>query len=145
MQRPAEIVNYRTMGDTPALLGLALATGALVALGLTLFASVRRRRRDLARFTTLGFTRRQLAETVAWQASVAVIVGVAVGIPFGIVIGRGLWELFAHSLHVEAEPTVPALTITLIAIGAIVLANVVAAIPGRQAARTPSALLLQAE
>jgi hypothetical protein len=76
---------------------------------------------------------------------VAVIVGVAVGIPFGIVIGRGLWELFAHSLHVVAEPTVPALTITLIAIGAIVLANVVAAIPGRQAARTPSALLLQAE
>src|SRR5262249_46496321 len=48
VQRPAEIVNYRTMGNTPLLLGGALALGAVVALLLTLLASVRRRRRDLA-------------------------------------------------------------------------------------------------
>ena len=48
VQRPAEIVNYRSMGTTPALLGAALAVGAVIALGLTLLASVRRRRRDLA-------------------------------------------------------------------------------------------------
>ena len=47
VQRPAEIVNYRTMGNTPALLATALAIGAIVALGLTLATSVRRRRRDL--------------------------------------------------------------------------------------------------
>ncbi len=44
VQRPAEIVNYRSMGDTPAYLGAALAAGAVVALGLTLMTSVRRRR-----------------------------------------------------------------------------------------------------
>ena len=60
VQRPAEIVNYRTMGVTPALLASALAAGAIVALGLTLAASVRRRRRDLALLKTLGFTQRQL-------------------------------------------------------------------------------------
>ena len=81
VQRPAEIVNYRTMGNTPALLGAALAAGAVVALGLTLLASVRRRRRELALLKTLGFTRRQLAATVAWQASVAVAIGVLVGVP----------------------------------------------------------------
>ena len=32
VQRPAEIVNYRSMGATPAILGLALAGGAVVAL-----------------------------------------------------------------------------------------------------------------
>ena len=47
VQRPAEIVSYRTMGVTPALLTSALAVGAIVALGLTLATSVRRRRRDL--------------------------------------------------------------------------------------------------
>ena len=45
-QRPAEIINYHNLGSTPALLGGALAGGAAVALGLTLIASVRRRRRD---------------------------------------------------------------------------------------------------
>ena len=138
MQRPAEIVNYRTMGDTPALLGGALAVGAVVALGLTLITSVRRRRRELALLKTLGFTRRQLAAAVAWQASVAVAIGAVIGIPVGIVIGRALWDRFATALHVVPEPTVPAVTIALIGLGVLVLANVVATIPGRQAAaRTP--------
>ena len=43
------------------------------------------------------------------------------------------------------DPTVPAVTIALIAIGALVVANLVAAIPGRQAARTKTAVLLRAE
>ena len=66
------------------------------ALGLTLLASVRRRRRDLALFKTLGFTRRQLASVVAWQSSVAVGLGTVVGVPLGIVFGRLLWDLFAR-------------------------------------------------
>ena len=73
VQRPAEIVNYRSMGATPALLAGGLALGAITALGLTLATSVRRRRRDLALLKTLGFTRRQLAAAVAWQASVAAL------------------------------------------------------------------------
>jgi hypothetical protein len=47
-QRPAEIVNYRTMGTTPGLLAGGLALGAVAALGLILVASVRQRRRELA-------------------------------------------------------------------------------------------------
>ena len=113
VQRPAEIVNYRTMGNTPAVLGAALAVGAIAALGLTLLTSVRRRRRDLALLKSLGFTRRQLAATVAWQSSVAVALGVVVGVPLGIVIGRALWDRFATALHVVPEPTVPAVTIAL--------------------------------
>ncbi|HTK17125.1 MAG TPA: ABC transporter permease [Acidimicrobiia bacterium] len=145
VQRPAEIVNYRTMGNTPALLGAALAGGAVVGLGLTLFASVRRRRRDLALLKTLGFTQRQLAATVAWQASIAVALGVFVGVPLGIVAGRELWDRFAAALHVVPQTTVSAPTIALIAAGALLVANLVAAIPGRQAARTETAVLLRAE
>jgi predicted lysophospholipase L1 biosynthesis ABC-type transport system permease subunit len=44
---------------------VALAAGAIVALGLALAASVRRRRRDLALLKALGFTGGQLVETVA--------------------------------------------------------------------------------
>jgi putative ABC transport system permease protein len=59
------------MGATPVLLAAGLAAGAVAALGLTLTASVRRRRRDLALLKALGFTRRQLAACVAWQPTVA--------------------------------------------------------------------------
>jgi ABC-type antimicrobial peptide transport system permease subunit len=81
VQQPAEIVNYKSMGNTPALLGAAFAVGAVVALGLTLTASVRGRRRDLALLKTLGFTRRQLVATVASQATIAALVGVIIGVP----------------------------------------------------------------
>jgi hypothetical protein len=143
--RPAEIINYRSMGTTPAVLGSALATGAVVALGLTLVASVRRRRRDLALLKTLGSTRRQLASVVAWQSSIAVLIGTVVGVPLGIVAGRVLWTVFANEIHVVPTPSVPTVSVVLIALGALVLANVVAAVPGRIAARTPTAILLRAE
>jgi ABC-type antimicrobial peptide transport system permease subunit len=143
--RPAEIANYRSIGNTPAVLGAALAAGAMVALGLTLLASVRRRRRDLALLKTLGFTQRQLAATVAWQSTVAVGVGVVIGLPLGIIVGRTLWDLFARDIHAVPAPSVPTLTLVLVALIALVLANVVAAFPGRMAARTPTALILRAE
>ncbi|MGA2521469.1 MAG: FtsX-like permease family protein [Acidimicrobiales bacterium] len=145
VQRPAEIVNYRTMGSTPALLASALAGGAILALGLTLAASVRRRRHDLALLKTLGFTQRQLAAAIACQASVAAVIGIVIGVPLGIVLGRWLWTLFARQIYAVPQPTVPVLSVGLVAIGALVLANVVAALPGRSAGRTATAVLLRAE
>ena len=99
VQRPAEIVNYRSIGVTPLLLVSGLALGAVAALALTLAASVRRRRRDLALLKTLGFTKRQLAAAISWQASVAALVGILIGVPLGIVLGRWLWILFAHLIY----------------------------------------------
>jgi hypothetical protein len=145
VQRPAEIVNYRTIGATPTLLVSGLALGAVSALALTLVASVRRRRRDLALLKTLGFTQRQLGAAVAWQASVNAVVGIVIGVPVGIIVGRWLWLLFARQIYAVPEPTVPAVSVILVGIGALVLANIVAAIPARVAARTPTALMLRAE
>jgi hypothetical protein len=145
VERPAEILNYSTLGKTPALLGAALAAGAVVALGLTLITSVRRRRTDLALLKTLGFTKRQLAGAIAWQATIAVGIGCLVGIPLGIALGRYLWDLFARGINAVPDPVVPAPSILLIAVIALLLANLVAFIPGRIAARTPTAQLLRSE
>ena len=145
VERPAEIVNYRSMGATPLILGLGLTVGAVTALGLTLVASVRRRHRSMAMLRTLGFTGRQLRASVAWQSSVAVVIGLVIGVPLGIVVGRFLWDLFATNIYVVSRPTVPALAIVATALGALGLGNLVAAIPGRIAARTPPALLLRTE
>ena len=143
--RPAEIVNFRSMGTTPAVLAAGLAVGAVVALGFSLAASVRRRRRVLALLKALGFTQRQLAASIAWQASVAALTGCVVGIPLGIVLGRDLWSLFARSIYAVPQPAVPIWSMVLVGVGALAFANLVAAIPGRSAARTPASLVLRAE
>ncbi|MGA8295720.1 MAG: FtsX-like permease family protein, partial [Acidimicrobiales bacterium] len=145
VQHPAEIVNYRSVGATPTILVSGLAVGAIVALGLTLIASVRRRRRDLALLKTLGFTRRQLAATVAWQASVVAVIGTIVGAPVGVVLGRWLWIRFAREIYAVPDPTVPVMSIVYVALGAFVLANLVAFFPGRVAGRTQTALMLRTE
>jgi hypothetical protein len=144
-QRPAEIVNYRAMGTTPGLLAGGLAVGAVAALGLTLVASVRQRRRELALLKSFGFTQRQLAAAVEWQSTMIVAVGLVAGIPLGVALGRLLWQLFAQQLDAVVEPTVPALAILVVGVGALVLANLVAALPGRSAAHTPTALVLRVE
>jgi hypothetical protein len=145
VQRPAEIVNYKSMGTMPAVLAGGVAAGAVAGLGLALVASVRRRRRDLALLKTLGFTRRQLAASIAWQSTVVAIVGLVIGIPLGVAVGRWLWIVFAHELSAVPDPIVPVASVALAAVAALVLANLVAALPGRSAARTPAATLLRAE
>ena len=144
-QRPAEIVNYKTMGAMPAVLAGGLAAGAVAGLGLTLVASVRRRRRDFALLKTLGFTRGQLGAAVAWQSSTIAVIGLVIGLPLGVAAGRWLWLAFAHQLSAVPDPVIPAASLGLAALAALVLANLVAALPGRAAARTPAALLLRAE
>jgi hypothetical protein len=56
-----------------------------------------------------------------------------------------LWDLFASNIYAVPSSTVPALAIVAIAPGALVLGNLVAALPGRLAAHTPAALLLRTE
>jgi hypothetical protein len=143
--RPVEIVDSHSMVAIPTVLGAGLAGGAVLALGTTLVASVRRRRRDLAVLKTLGLSARQLGAVVAWQSSVIVAIGVVVGLPLGIVLGHVLWEQFAQAIAAVPEVNVPPLPLLLIAFGALVLANVVALVPARFAGRTPTAVLLRAE
>jgi hypothetical protein len=145
VQRPAQIVNYRSIGSTPVLLALGAAVGSIFALGLTLIASVRRRRRDLALLKALGFSQRQLAGSVAWQAAITALFGVIIGIPVGILVGRELWILFAKSLNAVPLATVPVTTVVLTGLGALIFSVVVSAIPGRSAARTSTALVLRSE
>ena len=115
----------------PAVLAGGLAAGAVAGLGLTLVASVRRRRRDFALLKTLGFTRGQLAGAVAWQSTVIAVIGLVIGVPVGIAAGRWLWLLFAHELSAVPDPTVPA--------GSIALAGLGRPGPGQRGRRAPGA------
>ena len=143
--RPAQIVNYHAIGSTPIALAICLAAGAIAALALTLGASVRRRRRDLALLKTFGFLRRQLMATIAWQASVDAVVGVVVGVPLGVILGRQLWTVFAQTINAVPDPTVPMGSILVVVLGAFAFTVLAAILPARSAARTPAGLVLRAE
>ncbi|HEY5439001.1 MAG TPA: FtsX-like permease family protein [Acidimicrobiales bacterium] len=116
VERPAQIVDYRSLGDTPIELGVVLSFGTLVALGLTLLSSVRRRRRDIALLKALGFYRRQIVATIAVQSTIAVGLGAIIGLPIGILVGRFLWILFANSLHAVPQVVVPTSLLFVVAL-----------------------------
>ena len=145
VQRPAEIVNYRTMGAAPLVLAGMLAAGAVVALALTLAASVRRQMRDLALLKTLGLVRRQVVAVVIWQASIPVAIGTLAGVPLGIAAGRFLWARFASELYVVPQPAISTVTVAAVAVSALALAILAAIVPGWRAARTSVASALRAE
>jgi hypothetical protein len=144
-QRPAEIENYRTIGAAPALLAAGLAVGAVGGFAVTLISSLRRRRRDFAILKALGFSSGQLFGSVAIQATVIAVIGLVVGIPSGIALGRWLWILFAREIYAVPDPTVPVLWLAIVCAATIVLVNLVAALPARAAARTATALVLRSE
>jgi ABC-type antimicrobial peptide transport system permease subunit len=73
------------------------------------------------------------------------MVGIVVGIPFGIIMGRELWTLFARNINAVPDPTVPVLSVILVGVGTLIFTNLVAVLPGRSAARTSTALVLRAE
>jgi ABC-type lipoprotein release transport system permease subunit len=142
---PTTVADFGGVDEMPLVLSALVVAIAAGALAHTLLMSIRRRRRDLAVLKTLGFDRRQVLATVAWQATTFAALGLVVGIPVGIAAGRWTWNLVADELGVVPEPVTPVPLILLVIPAAVLLANLVAAVPARMAARTRPALVLRAE
>ncbi len=142
---PVEVDRLRQLGWFPAILAVLLATLALVAVGHALVTSVRRRRSELALLKTIGFGRRQVGATVAWQATTVGVVGLVVGVPLGILLGRVVWSLVADGLGVATVVAVPAFSVIATIAAVLVLLNLLAFFPARAAARTRPAVALRTE
>jgi putative ABC transport system permease protein len=141
INRPADVVSLQRLRSTPTALASMLAVLLAAAVANALVVTVRRRRRDLAVLRTLGFTTGQIVRTVLWQAATVGFVGIVVGIPVGIVIGRWTWTLLADRLGTLSVPVVPAGMLLGVAAAVLVLAGLVALVPGVRAARAPAPAL----
>jgi hypothetical protein len=144
-RRPGDVVAYGHVRSTPLLLAGLLGVLGAGVLAHLLVTSIRSRRRDLAVLKTLGFTRRQLATTVAWLATTLVGLALLVGIPLGLVAGRWTWRSFADDLGIASVVATPAAALFVLVAAAVVLGNLVAALPARAAARTRPAVVLRSE
>jgi hypothetical protein len=74
-----------------------------------------------------------------------VLVGILLAVPVGLALGRVVWRLFAENLGVFAVPVVNGWLILFIALGVLVVANLLSVGPAVIASRSPSATLLRAE
>lgn len=144
-QPAAQIANFRQMGGQPLAIAVGVAAAAVLALGLTILASVRRRRRELALLKCLGMERGQVRAIVASRATAILAVACLVGVPLGIAGGRWAWTEFARSIGVAPDPVVPVAAIAAGVAALLIAGNLLASWPGRLAARTPPAALLRAE
>lgn len=142
---PSEIKNLRLVSSTPWVLAAFLAALALAAVGHALVVSVRAGRRDLAVLRTLGFVRGQVQAVVQWQASAMVAIGLVVGLPLGVALGRWTWRLAVRSTGALVEPVVAAALLAAIVPVALLLANLTAAVPARAAGRMRPAEVLRTE
>jgi putative ABC transport system permease protein len=143
--RPAEIVNADAMRAVPLLVGVLLGLTGATALTAAVVVSVRARRRDLAVLWALGFTGRQVRNSVRVQAVAAMAGALVVGVPVGIVAGRAAWRTFATQLGVGTDPSIPVPWIVVAVAGALVAALVAAAMPAHVATRSHPATVLRTE
>jgi hypothetical protein len=144
-QRGAAVVNASQMGSQPIALAIGVAAAALLALGLTVLASVRQRRRELALLKALGLRARQIGAIVAWQTSTILVVAVAAGVPLGVAAGRWVWTSFASSIGVVPSPVVPGRALLAGAVLVLLAGNLLASMPALLAARIAPAVTLRTE
>ena len=131
--RPSGVVSLIGLRSTPTVLAglIALMLGAAVANAVVV--AVRRRRHDFAALRSMGLTSAQVVRTVLWQATTVAVVGLMVGIPLGLVIGKWSWNLLATRLGMVAVPVVPLGATVAIVVAVVVLANLTGVAPGMRA------------
>ena len=142
---PTDLVNFGEAVNFPLLFGGLLILFGAATLVHVLVVTVARRRREAGLLKALGFVRRQIAFAVSWQSTAIALIGIIVGVPAGIAVGRLIWRAFASSFGVVPVPVVIAWAIVAVALGAVLIANALAIGPAVVAARSRPASLLRAE
>jgi predicted lysophospholipase L1 biosynthesis ABC-type transport system permease subunit len=135
--RHAEVQQLVELDRLPWVLAAFLVAIALLAVGHLIVLSVRRRAHDFAVLRALGCTPRQVDRIVAWQATMLAVVGTVIGAPLGIVLGRFVWTRVADAYGLRTDTAWPWIAMAVALFGTVMLANVIAWLPGRRAGRRP--------
>lgn len=119
----------------------------VLALGILLHffvVAARHHRRDFSVLRVLGFERRQVLAALLWQSFTLIALGLLLGVPAGLLVGRAAWSLLAGRVDVVDEVVVPLSLVAGMA-AATAASLVLALLPGWSAIRTQPAEALRAE
>ena len=142
---PDELTNLRNIRTLPLVLAGFLALLALAALSHVLATSARRRRRDFAVLRAIGLNRRATRLVLNAQGTAIGVVGLLLGIPLGVALGRIGWRLVADQVPLTNVPPFAVLVVLLIVPATVLLTNALALWPGRRVARLRPAEVLRTE
>ncbi len=142
---PTALVNFGEAVNFPLIFGAMLAVFGAATLVHLLVVSVSRRRREIGLLKALGFVNGQVAATVAWQATTVAIVGIVIGVPLGILIGRAMWSAFASNLGFVPVSIVQGWLLAALIAGVLAAANLLAALPALAARRSQAGQLLRTQ
>jgi ABC-type lipoprotein release transport system permease subunit len=136
---PTNLVNFGQAVDFPLLLGGTIALFGAAMLSHLLFVSVARRRRQFALLKVLGMYRRQVASTLGWQSVSVSLVGVVLGVPLGVAVGRTVWHAFATKLGVVPADVVTVAALVYLVAGIVIVGALLALVPAMLATRVQPA------
>ena len=142
---PTDLVNFGEAVNFPLIFGLVVVLFGVATLLHMLLSSLNRRRCEMGLLKSLGFVAssdrpvRLLADHHRRRHRDRA------GCPLGIAAGRLVWDAFASNLGVVAVPVVTAWVVAAIAVGTLVVANILAVGPALVASRTSAASLLKSE
>jgi hypothetical protein len=142
---PADLVNFGQLQGLPLVLGLTLGALGVLTLAHLLVTSVRRRVRDLMVLRVLGFTGGEVRAAVSWMSVTVTALGLAAGIPAGLICGRVAWRFLTAQLGVDPQVVAPVQSFALLVAAGLALAVAVTAVPGLRASRIRPAAILRAE
>jgi len=132
---PTGLVNFGEAVNFPLIFGVMLAIFGVATLIHLLLISLGRRRHEMGVLKAVGFLAGQVRAAVIWQAMTVVLIGVVVGAPLGIALGRAIWKAFAVNIGVVPVPIAPILPLAVLLVSvlgaAIVLATPTAVLASR--------------
>jgi predicted lysophospholipase L1 biosynthesis ABC-type transport system permease subunit len=114
---PGDVKNLDLVRAYPLWLAGFLAALGLLAVMHALLVSARRRDHQVGVLRALGMTRSQVVGAVSAQGATMCILGVVIGVPLGVALGRWTWSLSAHQLGVGEAVVVPTIILATVVIG----------------------------
>jgi ABC-type lipoprotein release transport system permease subunit len=142
---PVELVNLRNVRTLPVVLAVFLALLAIAAAAHGLMTSARARGREFAILRSLGLTRRGMRSVLNSQATTIAAVGLLIGVPFGVILGRSAWAMVTGRVPLENVPPMPAIGVAILLPCVVLLAVVIALLPSRRVVRLQPGQVLRTE
>ena len=133
--QPGPVANLSSVRSLPLWLAAFVALLGIASLGHVLLTTLWRRRLELGTLRSLGLTPRQAFLCVVWQALAVTLLGLVIGAPLGMALGRQAWFAVANPINVATDVAWPRVLLGSAIVAALAVAALVAVVPGLGAAR----------
>jgi hypothetical protein len=143
--RPSVVDSLGEIGSTPTWLGVFLGLLGLAGLIHALIVGGRRSEHDLAVSRALGLRPRQASRAIAWGAGLVAAAGAVIGVALGLLLGRLVWQRVVDGVGSLLDTETPRGLLVAVPAGAVLVAVMVAIVPGHRAASLRPGDALRAE